>query len=140
MWLVLPVVLFVGGVGMWKVHEFSEPEPVITVNGPQAPEQFYEKKLTYEVYGPVGKAGKIVYVDIEGHPHPVDVTFTTQPWIHDETTTLTVASGSISVHVHGGPLRCCMLVDGEQPPKDSGVPEASDNHPDADVECRVKSA
>jgi hypothetical protein len=140
MWLVLPVVLFVGGVGMWKVHEFSEPEPVITVNGPQAPEQFYKKKLTYEVYGPVGKAGKIVYVDIEGHPHPVDVTFTTEPWTHDETTTLTVASGSISVHVHGGPLRCRMLVDDEQPPKDSGVPEASDNHPDADVECRVKSA
>jgi hypothetical protein len=26
------------------------------------------------------------------------------------------------------------------PPPESGVPEASDNHPDADVECRVKSA
>jgi len=138
--LVAVVAVSVGLVCMYKVHQFSEPEPVITVNGPQAPENFYPKRLTYEVYGPVGKAGKIVYVDIEGHPHPVDVTFTTQPWIHEETTTLTVASGSISVHVHGGPLRCRMLVNGMPPPPESGVPEASDNHPDADVECRVKSA
>ena len=136
--LVAVVAVGVGLMGMYKVHQFSEPEPVITVNGPQAPEEFNVKKLTYEVYGPVGKAGKIVYVDIDGHPHPVDVTFTTEPWIHDETTTLTVASGSISVHVHGGPLRCRMLVDGVQP-KDSEA-ENSDDHPDADVECRVKSA
>ena len=138
--LVAVIAVSVGLLGMYKVHQFSEPEPVITVNGPQAPENFYPKRLTYEVYGPVGKAGKIVYVDVEGHPHPVDVTFTTQPWIHDETTTLTVASGSISVHVHGGPLRCRMLVDGVVPPPNSGTPENSDNHPDADVECRVKSA
>jgi hypothetical protein len=140
MWLVTPVVVGVGLVGMYKVHQFSEPEPVITVNGPQAPENFDQKKLTYEVYGPVGKAGKIVYVDIEGHPHPVDVTFTTEPWTHDETTTLTVASGSISVHVHGGPLHCRMLVNDVLPPPESGTPENSDDHPDADVECRVKSA
>jgi hypothetical protein len=139
-WMPLVAVIAVsaGLLLMYKVHQFSEPEPVITVNGPQAPDEFNIKKLTYEVYGPVGKAGKIVYVDIDGHPHSVDVTFTTQPWIHDETTTLTVASGSISVHVHGGPLRCRMLVDGVQP-KDSEA-ENSDNHPDADVECRVKSA
>ncbi|MDT5412581.1 MAG: hypothetical protein QOG14_4801 [Mycobacterium sp.] len=139
-WMPLVAVIAVsaGLLLMYKVHQFSEPEPVITVNGPQAPDEFNIKKLTYEVYGPVGKAGKIVYVDIDGHPHPVDVTFTTQPWTHDETTTLTVASGSISVHVHGGPLRCRMLVDGVQP-KDSEA-ENSDDHPDADVECRVKSA
>jgi hypothetical protein len=136
--LVAVIAVSAGLLLMYKVHQFSEPEPVITVNGPQAPDEFNIKRLTYEVYGPVGKAGKIVYVDIDGHPHPVDVTFTTQPWIHDETTTLTVASGSISVHVHGGPLRCRMLVDGVQP-KDSEA-ENSDNHPDADVECRVKSA
>jgi hypothetical protein len=136
--LVAVIAVSAGLLLMYKVHQFSEPEPVITVNGPQAPDEFNIKKLTYEVYGPVGKAGKIVYVDIDGHPHPVDVTFTTQPWTHDETTTLTVASGSISVHVHGGPLRCRMLVDGVQP-KDSEA-ENSDDHPDADVECRVKSA
>ena len=30
--LVAVVALGVGLVGMWKVHQFSEPEPVITVN------------------------------------------------------------------------------------------------------------
>jgi hypothetical protein len=138
--LVAVIAVSAGLLMMYKVHQFSEPEPVITVNGPQAPDEFNIKRLTYEVYGPVGKTGKIVYVDIDGHPHPVDVTFTTEPWIHEETTTLTVASGSISVHVHGGPLRCRMLVDGVLPPPKSGTPENSDNHPDADVECRVKSA
>jgi hypothetical protein len=151
--LVAVIAVSVGLLCMYKVHQFSEPEPVITVNGPQAPENFDQKKLTYEVFGgPLGKAAKIVYVDIEGVPHTVDITTwphmcTEKPsgptvpcWTHDETTTLTVASGAISVHVHGGPLHCRMLVNGMLPPPESGVPEASDNHPDADVECRVKSA
>ena len=130
--LVAVVVVSVGLVGMWKVHQFSEPEPVITVNPPQAPEEFNVKRLTYEVFGSAGKGGKVVYVDINGHPHQVDVT--TLPWSHTETTTLTVASGSISVHVHGGQVGCRMLVDGVVRDEQSG------NHEDADVECRVKSA
>lgn len=138
--LVAVIAVGIGAISMYKVHQFSEPEPVITVNGPQAPEQFNVKRLTYEVYGPAGKKGKIVYVDIEGHPHLVDVTFASAPWTHEEDTTLTVASGAISVHVHGGPLRCRMLVNGAPPPPESGTPEATDDHPDADVECRVKSA
>ena len=130
--LVAVIAVGVGLLGMYKVHQFSEPEPVITVNGPQAPEQFYPKKLTYEVFGSLGTGGKLVYVDIEGHPHPVDIT--TLPWSHTETTTLTVASGSISVHVHGGQVGCRMLVDGVVRDEQSG------NHENADVECRVKSA
>lgn len=130
--LVAVVVVTVGLLGMWKVHQFSEPEPVITVNGPQAPDEFNIKRITYEVFGSVGDGGKLVYVDIDGHPHQVDVT--TLPWSHTETTTLTVASGSISVHVHGGQVGCRMLVDGVV--RD----EQSDNHENADVECRVKSA
>jgi hypothetical protein len=130
--LVAVVVVGVGLVGMWKVHQFSEPEPVITVLGPQAPEEFNVKRLTYEVFGSAGQGGKLVYVDINGHPHPVEVT--TLPWSHTETTTLTVASGSISVHVHGGQVGCRMLVDGVVRDEQTG------NHQDADVECRVKSA
>jgi hypothetical protein len=126
------IVVGVGLVCMYKVHQFSEPEPVITVNGPQAPEQFNVKQLTYEVFGSLGTGGKLVYVDIEGHPHQVDLT--TLPWSHTENTTLTVASGSISVHVHGGQVSCRMLVDGIVRDQQTG------NHQNADVECRVKSA
>lgn len=130
--LVAVIAVGVGLLCMYKVHQFSQPEPVITVNPPQAPEQFNVKRLTYEVFGSPGTSGKLVYVDIEGHPHQVDVT--ALPWSHTETTTLTVASGSISVHVHGGQVGCRMLVDGIV--RD----QQSSSHPDADVECRVKSA
>ncbi len=133
-WLGLVTVIAVGlGVTcMWKVHQFSEPQPVISVNGPQAPEEFNPKHLTYEVSGAVGSGGMLVYVDIDGHPHRVDVT--ALPWSHTETTVLTVVSGSISAHVHGGQVRCRMLVDGVVRDQQSAT------HTDADVQCRVKSA
>jgi hypothetical protein len=130
--LVTVVVISLGLLGMLKVHQFSAPPPVITVNGPQAPEEFNPKRLTYEVFGSAGTEGKLVYIDIDGHPHQVEIA--TLPWSHTETTTLTVISGSISVHVHGGQVGCRMLVDGVV--RD----EHWDTHQDADVECRVKSA
>lgn len=130
--LVAVVAVGVGAVCMWKVHQFSAPGPVITVNGPQAPEQSTPKSLMYELFGSVGDGGMLVYVDIDGHPHRVDLT--TLPWSHTETTTLTVVSGSVSAQVHGGHLGCRILVNGVV--RD----EQSDTHQDADVTCRVKSA
>ena len=133
-WMPLVAVVVVGAglVGMWKVHQFSEPTPVPTVNGPQAPPDFNPKQLTYELYGSVGDGGMLVYADVDGHPHRVDVT--TLPWSHTETTTLTVVSGSISAQVHGGQLGCRIRVDGVV------RNEQSDDHQDAHVFCIVKSA
>jgi hypothetical protein len=133
-WMPLVAVVVVGAglVGMWKVHQFSEPAPVPTVNGPQAPPDFNPKQLTYELFGSVGDGGMLVYADVDGHPHRVDVT--TLPWSHTETTTLTVVSGSISAQVHGGQLGCRIRVDGVV------RNEQSDDHQDAHVFCIVKSA
>ena len=133
-WLPLAavVVLGVGAVGMFKVHQSSEPPPVLAVNGPQAPEEFTPKSLTYELFGSIGDGGMLDYIDIDGHPHRVDLT--SLPWSHTESTTLTVVSGSISAQVHGGQVGCRMLVDGVV--RD----EQSATHQDADVTCRVKSA
>ena len=130
--LVAVVALGVGAVAMWKVHEFSNPAPVITVNGPAAPPEFNLKRLTYELFGSAGQGGMLVWVDIDGHPHRVDLT--TLPWSHTETTTLTVVSGSISAQVHGGQVGCRMLVNGVV------RAEQSDTHQDAHVFCLVKSA
>ncbi len=130
--LIAVVAVGVGAVGMWKVHQFSAPPPVITVNGPAAPEQSTRKDLTYEVFGSVGDGGMLVYLDVDGHPHRVDLA--SLPWSHTETTTLTVVSGSVSAQVHGGQVGCRMLVNGVV--RD----EQSDNHGDAHVMCRVKSA
>lgn len=130
--LVAVVALALGAVGMWKVHQFSAPPPVVTVNGPAAPPEFNLKRLTFEVSGSVGQGGMLVYVDVDGHPHQVDLT--TLPWSHTETTTLTVVSGSISAQVHGGQVGCRMLVNGVV--RD----EHSDTNQDAHVFCLVKSA
>ena len=130
--LVAVVALAVGAVGVWKVHQFSAPPPVITVNGPAAPPEFNLKRLTFELSGSVGQGGMLVYVDIDGHPHQVDLT--TLPWSHTETTTLTVVSGSISAQVHGGQVGCRLLVNGVV------RAEQSDDHQDAHVFCIVKSA
>ena len=117
---------------MWKVHQASAPGPVPAVNVAQAPEEFVPKELTYELFGDAGSGGILDYIDIDGHPHQVDLT--TLPWSHTETTTLTVVSGSISAQVHGGQVGCRLLV--------NGVVRAaqSDDHQDAHVFCIVKSA
>lgn len=130
--LVGVVVVGVGLIGMWKVHQFSEPAPVPTVNQPQAPPEFTPKQLTYELFGSIGDGGMLVYVDIDGHPHRVDLT--DLPWFHTETTTLTVVSGSISAQVRGGQVGCRILVNGVV------RNEQSNNNQDAHVFCIVKSA
>ena len=77
--------------------------------------------------------GMLVWADVDGHPHRVDLT--TLPWSHTETTTLTVVSGSISAQVRGGDqLGCRILVNGVV--RD----EQSDTRQDAHVFCIVKSA
>ena len=135
--LITVVAVAVGAICMWKVHEASAPGPVEQVEGPQAPEQFTPKQLTYELFGSLGDSpdengGILDYIDIDQHPHRVDLT--ELPWSHTETTTLTVVSGSISAHVNGGQVGCRMLVNGIV--RD----EQHATHHDADVTCRVKSA
>ena len=130
--LVALIAVGVGVLCMVKVHEFSEPGPVLAVNPPQAPPEFTPKTLTYEVFGNLGSGGLLSYIDISGHPHTVDLT--ELPWSHTETTTLTVVSGSISVQVRGGSVGCRMKVN------DVVGDEQSDDHGNADVACRVKSA
>ncbi len=130
--LVTVIALSVAALCMWKVHQASAPGPVLAVNPPQAPEEFVPKQLTYELFGDLGSGGMLSYIDIDGHPHTVELT--ELPWSHSETTTLTVVSGSISAQVHGGQVGCRMLVNGVV--RD----EQSANREDADVTCRVKSA
>ncbi|UVO14017.1 MmpS family protein [Mycobacterium sp. SVM_VP21] len=130
--LVAIIALSLGGLSMWKVHQMSAPGPVLTVNPPQAPEQFNPKKLTYEVFGSAGDGALLSYLDINGHPHTVELD--ALPWTHDETTMLTVVSGSISVQVRGDFVGCRILVD------DVIRDEHTNTHANADITCRVKSA
>jgi len=130
--LVTVVVLGIGSLGVWKVHQASEPGPVPMVPAAQAPEQFTPKELTYELFGSLDSTGLLSYIDLNGHPHSVELT--ELPWSHSETTTLTVVSGSISAQVDGGYIGCRMSVNGVV--RD----EQSSTRDEADVTCRVKSA
>lgn len=130
--LVAMVAICVGALGMWKVHQMSAPGPVLRVNPPQAPEQFNPKTLGYQVFGSVGEGALLSYLDIDGHPHTVELD--TLPWTHEETTMLTVVSGSISVQVRGDYVGCRILVDGVV--RD----EHTNTRANADITCRVKSA
>jgi len=84
--LVAVIAIALGALCMWKVHQASAPGPVLAVNGPQAPEEFVPKQLTYELDGDLGDGGLLSYIDIDGHPHTVDLS--TLPW-STPTTTLT---------------------------------------------------
>jgi hypothetical protein len=133
--LVAVVALSLGAVLMWKVHQFSAPPPVITVLPPQAPPEFSPKRVTYELSGSIGEGGMLVWADVNGHPHRVNLT--TLPWKYtpEPPTTLTVVSASISAQVRGsGQLGCRILVNGVV------RAEQSDTHQDAHVFCLVKSA
>lgn len=130
--LVAVVALSLGALSMWNVHQMSAPGPVLTVNPPQAPPEFTPKTLTYEVYGDVGSSGLLSYVDLDAHPHKVELD--SLPWRHEETTLLAVVSGSVAVQVRGDYVGCRILVNGVV--RD----EHSNAHPNADITCRVKSA
>lgn len=130
--LVAVIAVSIGALGMWKVHQISAPGPVLTVNPPQAPEQFTPKKLSYEVFGSEAGGALVSYLDIDGHPHTVEVD--ALPWRHQETTMLTVVSGSISAQVRGDHVGCRILVD------DVVRDEHTNTRANADITCRVKSA
>ena len=97
-----------------------------------SPRTVHPKQLTYELFGALGDAGMLSYIDVDGHPRKVDLT--ELPWSRTETTPLTVVSGSISAQVQGGEVGCRILVDGVVRDEQSATRQ------DADVTCRVKSA
>ena len=134
--LVAVIALALGAVIMWKVHEFSAPPPVTTVLGPQAVPEFSPKQVAYELSGSIGQGALLVWADVDGHPHRVNLT--ALPWSHEETSTLTVVSASISAQVHGSDnLRCRILVNGVVGDEQPKNPEPRQ---DAHVFCLVKSA
>ena len=114
------------------------PGPVLAVNGPQAPEEFVPKQLTYELDGTLGDGGMLSYIDIDGHPHTVNLT--SLPWSHTETTTLTVVSGSISAQVHGGEVHCRMLVEWRCPRRTIGDTSGRGRHLQGEIRVSAHQA
>ena len=130
--LVAVVAVAVGALCMWKVHQSSAPGRSSPSTAPRHPRSSLPSGSRMSCTATSETAACSSYIDIDGHPHRVDLT--SLPWSHTETTTLTVVSGSISAQVHGGQVGCRMLVN------DVVRDEQSATRQDADVTCRVKSA
>jgi hypothetical protein len=134
----LPVVILVVTVivvyGVNTVRHLSEAisNPPTTSSIPATVVQINPKKVTYEVFGTLGSGGKVTYADLNSQP--IEVTLTSLPWSHSETTMASSASLSLVAQVDGSSVGCRIIVDGQV--RD----EHSISHESAAVACTVTAA
>src|SRR6201993_1738306 len=93
---------------------------------------FNPKRVTYEIFGPVGAVATINYLDLNAQPQ--EVKDTTLPWSITLTTTAPAASANIVAQGDGNTMGCRITVNGEV--KD----EQTSNGVNAQTFCLVKSA
>jgi hypothetical protein len=115
LWLpaVILVVLAVVGYGVNSVRHVSDAisYPPSTSSIPATVVQINPKNVTYEVFGDLGSGGKVVYANLNSQP--VEVTLTSLPWSHSETTMASSATLSLVTQVDGSSLGCRIIVNGE---------------------------
>jgi hypothetical protein len=115
LWLpaIILVVLAVVGYGVNSVRHVSDAisYPPSTSSIPATVVQINPKNVTYEVFGDLGSGGKVVYANLNSQP--VEVTLTSLPWSHSETTMASSATLSLVTQVDGSSLGCRIIVNGE---------------------------
>lgn len=135
-WLpaVVMVVIVIVGYGVNRVRHISEAisYPPITSSIPATVVQINPKNITYEVFGTLDSGGKLVYADLAGHP--IQVSLTSLPWSHSETTMSPAATLSLVAQVDGSSVGCRIIVNGDV--RD----EQSVSHEGAAVACTVTAA
>ncbi|WP_123029557.1 MmpS family transport accessory protein [Mycolicibacterium stellerae] len=72
--------------------------------------EFNPKNITYEIFGDWGSWGRVGYWDANVKPVAVDLS--ALPWVHTETTVLSVATADVTAQVAGGSIGCRITVDG----------------------------
>ena len=136
LWLpaVVLAVITIVSYGVNAVRHMSEAitNPPVTSSIPATVVQINPKNVTYEVFGDLGSGGKVVYADLDSKP--VEVTLTSLPWSHSETTMSPSATLSLVTQVNGAALGCQIIVNGEV--RD----EQSVSHEGAAVSCTVTAA
>src|SRR5262249_7923836 len=94
--------------------------------------QINPKIVTYEVFGSLGGGGRVTYADLNSEP--IEVTLSSLPWSHSETTMASSATLSLVAQVGGSSVGCRIRVNGEV--RD----EHSVSHEGAAVACTVTAA
>jgi Mycobacterium membrane protein len=136
LWLpaVVLAVIAIVGYGVNSVRQLSEaitnPPAAATIPATVVP--INPKNITYEVFGNLGRSGKVTYADLNSQP--VELTLSSLPWSYSETTMASSASLSLVVQVEGDEAGCRILVDGQV--RD----EHSASHDSAAAACTVTAA
>lgn len=131
---VIVAVLVVVAYGVHTVRGSNEriSNPAATSTIPATVVEINPKNVTYEAYGTLGGAGKVVYANLDSQP--VEVKLASLPWSVSETTMSPSATLSLVMQVDGDSAGCRILVDGQV--RDEHVV----NHDNAAVSCTVTAA
>ncbi len=136
-WLPVLVVLAVaiGGFVVYRMHGIFGSDNEITREGSgiaNDAKPFNPKRVTYEVFGPVGEVATINYLDLSANPQSVKNV--PLPWTLTLTTTAPATSPILLAQGNAETIACRITVDGKV--KD----EKSADGVDAFTFCQVKSA
>jgi Mycobacterium membrane protein len=132
--LLIAVVVAIAGFVVFRLHGvFGKTETTRAGSGlANDTKPFNPKRVTYEIFGPVGTVATINYLDLEAQPQ--EVRDTTLPWSLTLTTTAPAASANIVAQGDSNSIGCRITVNGEV--KD----EHSSEGMNAQTFCLVKSA
>jgi hypothetical protein len=104
------IVVVVAGVSINSLHGIFGSQDVTKSSGNKfVIAQFNPKNIKYEVFGDFGGWGRVSYWNVDSKP--VEVTLTTLPWAHIETTTMTTATADITAQAAGGNIGCRITID-----------------------------
>jgi hypothetical protein len=133
--LVVLVAVAVGGFVVYRMHGIFGSNNEITREGSgiaKDPKPFNPKRVTYEVFGPVGATATINYLDLSANPQSLKQV--PLPWTLTLTTTSPAATPILLAQGNAETIGCRITIDGKV--KD----EKSTQGVDAFTFCQVKSA
>jgi hypothetical protein len=133
--LVVLVAVAIGGFVVYRMHGIFGSNNEITREGSgiaKDPKPFNPKRVTYEVFGPVGATATINYLDLSANPQSLKQV--PLPWTLTLTTTAPAATPILLAQGNAETIGCRITIDGKV--KD----EKSTQGADAFTFCQVKSA
>ena len=114
-WIPLLVVVLVAiaGFAVYRLHGVYGVRGATSVVGARADEikPFNPKHVTLEVFGPVGSAADINYLDVDAAPQRVDAV--RLPWTHSVATTAPAVSVNVVAQGDGETIGCRITVNGD---------------------------
>jgi|SRR5271163_2984834 len=133
--LVVLVAVAIGGFVVYRMHGIFGSNNEITREGSgiaKDPKPFNPKRVTYEVFGPVGATATINYLDLSANPQSLKQV--PLPWTLTLTTTAPAATPILLAQGNAETIGCRITIDGKV--KD----EKSTQGVEAFTFCQVKSA